>query len=115
MTPRVPPPLVALAPAKVNLCLYVGARRDDGLHEICSLFQSLTLADRVLMEEAGEQDEVVCPGVPEDNLAAAALAAFRERLYWRAPPLRITIEKSTRPPCCGWQWRLPESSRHRTS
>jgi 4-diphosphocytidyl-2-C-methyl-D-erythritol kinase len=94
MTPRAPLPLLALAPAKVNLCLYVGGRRDDGLHEICSLFQSLTLADRVLMEEAGERDEVVCACVPEPNLATAALSAFRERLAWRAPPLRITIEKA---------------------
>ena len=37
--------LATLAPAKLNLCLYVGPRRPDGLHEICSLFQAITLAD----------------------------------------------------------------------
>ena len=35
-----PTRIQARAPAKLNLCLYVGPRRSDGLHEICSLFQS---------------------------------------------------------------------------
>ena len=29
-------PGAMLAPAKLNLCLYVGPKRDDGLHEIRS-------------------------------------------------------------------------------
>jgi 4-diphosphocytidyl-2-C-methyl-D-erythritol kinase len=86
-------PLVALAPAKLNLCLYVGPRRSDGLHEICSLFQSITLADEVRLTESETEDEVVCPGVRGRNLAALALAGFRERFRWRGPPVRITIEK----------------------
>ena len=86
--------LRARAPAKLNLCLYVGPRRSDGLHEICSLFQSITLADEVVMEVgAGERDEVVCPGVDGTNLAAVALARFRERFGWDGPPVRVTIEK----------------------
>jgi 4-diphosphocytidyl-2-C-methyl-D-erythritol kinase len=86
--------LVTRAPAKLNLCLYVGDRRSDGLHEICSLFQAVTLADDVTMELAqGEQDEIVCPGVEGQNLAAAALAAFRERFGWDRPAVRVTIEK----------------------
>ena len=35
------------APAKLNLCLYLGPRRDDGLHELCSLFEPLALADLI--------------------------------------------------------------------
>jgi 4-diphosphocytidyl-2-C-methyl-D-erythritol kinase len=80
-----------LAPAKLNLCLYLGPRRDDGLHELCSLFEPLALADRIEVEEA-DSDEVVCPGVEGENLAARALAALRER-GWDQPPLRIEIEK----------------------
>jgi len=79
------------APAKLNLCLYLGSRRDDGLHELCSLFEPLTLADRIAVSEA-EEDEVVCPGVEGENLAARALAALREH-GWTRPPLRIEIEK----------------------
>jgi 4-diphosphocytidyl-2-C-methyl-D-erythritol kinase len=79
------------APAKLNLCLYLGARRDDGLHELCSLFEPLALGDPIEIEEAG-RDEVVCPGVEGENLAARALAALRER-GWNGPPMRIEIEK----------------------
>lgn len=79
------------APAKLNLCLYLGPRRDDGLHELCSLFEALTLSDRIVITEA-EADEVVCPDVGGTNLAAIALAALRGR-GWERPPLRIEIEK----------------------
>ncbi len=82
------------APAKLNLCLYLGPRRDDGLHELCSLFEPLTLADPIQIDErpSGETDEVVCPGVDGENLATRALAALRER-GWGSPPLRVEIEK----------------------
>lgn len=82
------------APAKLNLCLFLGPRREDGLHELCSLFEPLALADSIEVSEA-ERDEVVCPGVPgaaADNLATRALAALRER-SWEAPPLRVEIAK----------------------
>lgn len=79
--------------AKLNLCLYLGGRREDGLHELCSLFQPLQLADRIVVAEApGARDEVVCEGVEGPNLAAAALAALRDA-DWQSPPLRIEIEK----------------------
>jgi 4-diphosphocytidyl-2-C-methyl-D-erythritol kinase len=82
------------APAKLNLCLYVGERRPDGLHEICSLFQAVTLGDVVTMELApGDQDEVICPGVEGENLAALALARFRERFGWHRPAVRVVIDK----------------------
>jgi 4-diphosphocytidyl-2-C-methyl-D-erythritol kinase len=79
------------APAKLNLCLYLGPRREDGLHELCSLFEPLALADPIEVTEA-DRDEVVCPGVEGDNLAARALVALRH-VGWKAPPLRIEIEK----------------------
>jgi 4-diphosphocytidyl-2-C-methyl-D-erythritol kinase len=79
------------APAKLNLCLYLGAPREDGLHELCSLFEPLALADLIEVSPA-ERDEVVCPGVEGENLAARALAALRER-GWEHEPLRIEIEK----------------------
>jgi 4-diphosphocytidyl-2-C-methyl-D-erythritol kinase len=83
--------LILRAPAKLNLCLYLGPRRPDGLHEIRSIFAPLILADGILVEEA-EEDEVVCDGVAGPNLAADALAALRRR-GWAHPPVRIEIEK----------------------
>jgi 4-diphosphocytidyl-2-C-methyl-D-erythritol kinase len=86
-------PLHARAPAKLNLCLYVGGRRSDGLHEICSLFQSVSLADELTLEEGPGRDEVVCPGVTGENLALRALERFRQEFGLDEPAIRITIEK----------------------
>jgi len=52
------------APAKLNLCLFLGPRREDGLHSLCSLFEPLSLADSIEVSEA-ERDE-----------AAAIVGAF---------------------------------------
>jgi 4-diphosphocytidyl-2-C-methyl-D-erythritol kinase len=79
------------APAKLNLCLFLGPPRRDGLHELCSLFEPLALADSIEVQEA-ERDEVLCEGVEGENLAAQALSALRGQ-GWRRAPLRIEIEK----------------------
>jgi 4-diphosphocytidyl-2-C-methyl-D-erythritol kinase len=83
--------LATLAPGKVNLCLFVGRPRHDGLHPLVSIVQPVSLADEVILEPA-ERDEVVCPGVEGPNLAARALALFREATGWDEP-VRITITK----------------------
>jgi 4-diphosphocytidyl-2-C-methyl-D-erythritol kinase len=80
------------APAKVNLVLHVGPRRGDGLHELCSLFASLELADDVTLEPAAA-DEVVCAGVAGPNLAQAAIESFRAAVGGELPPLRAVIDK----------------------
>lgn len=83
-----------LAPAKVNLCLYVGPLRRDGYHELVSVMQSIDLADQLeLADSDGPADEVRCPGVDGPNLAARAIAAFRERTGWDGPPQLLEIEK----------------------
>ncbi len=79
------------APAKLNLCLFLGPRRSDGLRSLCSLFEPLALADPIEVTES-DRDEVLCPGVGGENLAARALAELRQR-GWSSPPLRIEIEK----------------------
>lgn len=88
--------LRALAPGKVNLALFVGAPRADGLHPLASVVQAVTLADELTLRPAVDGagvDEVVCPGVEGPNLAARALAAFRARTGWDAPPQRLEIVK----------------------
>jgi 4-diphosphocytidyl-2-C-methyl-D-erythritol kinase len=84
---------VSRAPAKLNLCLYVGGRRDDGLHELRSLFCPLALSDRIVAVDAsGEADEVVCPGIDGPNLAAVTLEALRAR-GWSRDPVYVEIDK----------------------
>lgn len=85
--------LVARAPGKVNLSLLVGAPREDGLHPLVSVVQAVSLADELTMTPGGERDEVVCPGVEGENLAARALALFREATGWDGPPQRLHIAK----------------------
>ena len=88
--------LRCLAPGKVNLCLFVGRPRADGLHPLVSVVQPVSLADELTLEPAGPgagTDEVVCPGVEGPNLAGRALAAFREATGWDAPPQRLRIHK----------------------
>ncbi len=91
-----PLPLRALAPAKINLGLFLGPTRADGRHE---------LATRDAVDLAGGRAHAAgrarprCArrrrGVsrggrarPTENLAAAALAAFRAATGWDAPPLQ---------------------------
>ena len=88
--------LRARAPGKVNLCLFVGEPRADGLHPLVSLVQSVSLADELRLEPApagAAEDEVHCPGVPGENLAARALRLYREASGWDGPPQRLTIAK----------------------
>lgn len=85
--------LRALAPGKVNLSLFLGGTREDGRHRLVTLFESLSLADRLELEVLADPPDVVhCPGVEGENLAARALAALRER-GWDGPPVRVAIEK----------------------
>ncbi|HMJ02702.1 MAG TPA: hypothetical protein VK506_07160 [Conexibacter sp.] len=103
--------LHALAPGKVNLCLFLGGTRADGLHELVSVIEPLSLADELTLEPlpggagvaaaagvgdagcAAGEDEVVCAGVEGPNLARAALAAWRAASGWEGPPVRLTIAK----------------------
>lgn len=88
--------LAEYAPAKVNLGLTLGPTRADGRHELVTVMQPVDLCDRVRLvpaELGASADEVHCPGVEGDNLAAAALRAFRERTGWSGAPVRLMIEK----------------------
>ena len=122
-------PLVAARPAKVNLCLYVGGRRAGRPARDLLAVPVDHLADRVADGgEQGEQDEVVCPGVTEPNLAAVALARVsralrldarrrcgsRSRRRSRSRP-GSAAARPTRPRCCGWRRPPPASSRRRAS
>jgi 4-diphosphocytidyl-2-C-methyl-D-erythritol kinase len=83
------------APAKINLCLFLGpVRAHDGRHELVTVMEPLELADTVTLRPAeGGADEVVCTGVDGPNLAARALAAFREHTGWDGPPVRLEVDK----------------------
>ncbi len=83
----------ALAPAKINLSLFLGPHRGDGRHELVTVFESLSLADELELCVIDDGiDEVECEGVDGPNLVSEALVGLRQR-GWEAPPVRIRIEK----------------------
>src|SRR5205814_9384150 len=80
-----------LAPAKVNLVLRIGPTAPNGLHQVCSLFASLDVADEVEVEPAAH-DSIECEGVEGPNLASAAVDRLRQYAP-SLPPLRLRITK----------------------
>ncbi len=84
-------PAVERAFAKINLCLFLGPTRADGRHELVTVFDSVSLADELVVE-AGAGDQVICAGVAGPNLVSDALARLRGA-GWDGPPLTVRIEK----------------------
>ena len=86
-------------PGKVNLFLGVGDRRDDGYHELTTVFHAVSLVDEVTVRNAdvlslqtlGEGAEVV--PADERNLAWQAAELMAEHVG-RAPDVEIVIDKS---------------------
>jgi 4-diphosphocytidyl-2-C-methyl-D-erythritol kinase len=68
--------------AKINLYLRVLGRRDDGYHELCTVFQTVSLHDSITFNEAVDlsltwnQNEVA---VSDDNLIIRAANALKRR------------------------------------
>lgn len=71
--------IVVLAPAKVNLGLEVIRRRDDGFHDIATVFQTISVFDRLRLETASSDSVVLTdPNVRIDaNLVSRALDLSR--------------------------------------
>ncbi len=95
----VPRPVSVRVPAKVNLHLAVGDRRDDGYHDLTTVFHAVSLFDEVTIA-ATEQPGVEVhgdwvAGVPTDkrNLAWQAVLAVAERAG-RSPDVRVVLRKA---------------------
>ncbi len=66
-----------LAPAKLNLCLTIGARRSDGYHDLETLFERIDLADELTFDVRDGSLEVICEhaeldGGPDNLVTKAA-------------------------------------------
>ncbi|MFE3292644.1 4-(cytidine 5'-diphospho)-2-C-methyl-D-erythritol kinase [Rhodococcus sp. NPDC059234] len=94
----VPHPVIVRAPSKVNLHLGVGDLREDGYHELTTVFQALSLSDDVRFADAGELSVTVhgddARSVPTDsrNLVWRAAELLAERAG-RAPNVAVSISK----------------------
>ena len=89
----------ALAPAKVNLFLHVGAPDATGYHPICSLMAFADLGDRVALHTADAFElQVVGPFARElswgeENLVAKAARGLIAEARRPVAPVGITLEK----------------------
>jgi len=93
-----PEKLALFSPCKINLFLRIIRKRDDGFHDLASLFQAIGFGDTLELSPLHEDDteapadEFTCnmPGVPVDstNLVLRALELMREKtgvhMYFRS-------------------------------
>jgi 4-diphosphocytidyl-2-C-methyl-D-erythritol kinase len=80
----------ARVPAKINLCLGVGPRREDGFHPLATVYQALDVYDEVHASSVDDTDDITVSVQIEssaetgdvpldgDNLAARAARALRD-------------------------------------
>ncbi|WP_369055253.1 4-(cytidine 5'-diphospho)-2-C-methyl-D-erythritol kinase [Kineococcus terrestris] len=86
--PRTPGAAVtARAPAKVNLLLEVGPRRDDGYHDLVTVFQALALAEDVTAERAAPGHGTTVRVRPRPGVDASAVPLDGTNLAVRAARL----------------------------
>lgn len=77
--------LSLFSPCKINLFLRIIRKREDGFHDLASLFQAIGFGDTLELAELaeGDADEFTCnmEGVPVDstNLVLRALDLMREK------------------------------------
>lgn len=90
--------IVEPAPAKLNLALHVRARRDDGYHELETLFVFVGHGDLLTIADAESPAFTVTGPFAEalggegDNLVLRAERAFRAEVA-PLPPLSVTLDK----------------------
>lgn len=83
------------APAKINLCLHVGARRSDGYHPVCSVMEKIRLFDtlRTMPEAEGTGIRLTGSDIPpEENIVMRAARAL-EREIGRNLDVDIELKK----------------------
>jgi 4-diphosphocytidyl-2-C-methyl-D-erythritol kinase len=92
--------MVIFPKAKINIGLRITARRDDGYHDLQTIFYPVPLCDALEFVVTGEQtgsDKLVTTGLPvncisDNNLIIKALHRIREK--YNIPPLSIHLHKN---------------------
>ena len=85
-------------PAKINLGLHIHGKREDGFHELETIFQMVSLYDDVELEllSSGIKLECDTPGVPTDdtNLACKAALLLRQTYQVEGKGVNIRLKKN---------------------
>jgi len=84
-------------PAKINLGLHIHGKREDGFHELETIFQMVSLYDDVELEllSSGIKLECDMPGVPTDdtNLVCKAALLLRQSYQVEGKGVSIRLKK----------------------
>ena len=85
--------------AKLNLTLYVTAKRDDGYHDMLMVMQTVSITDSVVLEQTGEKGiHAACNFryIPTDerNLAVRAAGAFLDTIGEEKNGILIRMDKT---------------------
>ncbi|MDG5498206.1 4-(cytidine 5'-diphospho)-2-C-methyl-D-erythritol kinase [Marinobacter sp. BGYM27] len=85
------------APAKLNLFLHINSRREDGFHELQTLFQFLEYGDDIEFTPIRGNDIVLEPALAdvrsEDNLVMRAARLLQREANSPLPGVRMTLTK----------------------
>ena len=81
MLAAVPPPVTVRVPAKINLLLAVGPLRNDGYHDLATVFHAVSLFDEVTVAATEH------PGIEVHGEGAAEVPTDDTNLAWRAVEL----------------------------
>ncbi|MHA6796720.1 4-(cytidine 5'-diphospho)-2-C-methyl-D-erythritol kinase [Pseudonocardia bannensis] len=98
MLAAVPPPVTVRVPGKINLHLAVGALREDGYHDLVTVFHAVSLFDEVTVTIADD------PGIEVHGEGVAEVPLGHSNLAWRAvellsrhadrdPDVRVVLRK----------------------
>jgi len=84
-----------MAAAKVNLALEILGKRDDGYHELATVFQAVDLSDRLVIEDAAALElRTSDPALPTDETNLALRAGIMlSRAAGVERGARITLDK----------------------
>ncbi len=85
------------APAKINLYLRVLGRRNDGYHELETVFQAIDLSDELFIEKAVSETTLEVPGhedLESDSNLAIRAVRWLEGKTGRSLPVAIRLMKS---------------------
>ena len=84
-------------PAKINLGLHIHGKREDGFHELETIFQMVSLYDDVELELLPSEIKLECdtPGVPTDdtNLVCKAALLLRQSYQVEGKGVSIRLKK----------------------